>query len=213
MRAVYKCGLLAWALAVGTSAFAQLDDTYKGVGWTADSSTGICSLHTLKPRSKSVKEFLELEYSKRRPPFVQIIDRGGEYEFTVNFVAVDDLQFRIWSAGGYTSNFTAPTGQSFVLTPALSHISSSYLAAAGNPTDSIWMDTFKFDTETRVFSASTRLPEKVGFEFLIERAESGFLYAFVPSDMNGETAWQIGDNISFRAALASFVKCLEGVSG
>lgn len=216
MTAPFLCAVSVVGLAfLATQGAARSLDTFRSVGWETESRGGSCVLRSLQPppRPPTLTEFLNRTEVPVPPSFIEVVHDGGDYEFRANMPAEDELQFRIWSAGGYTSMFRAPTGQDFILTPAISQIPSPYLAASGNPTKSVWTDDFVFDPTGRIFTAVARVDRRVGFEFLLQRAEAGFLYVFVPGEMDRETSWEVRLGSSFRDALADFIRCQEGTAG
>lgn len=203
---------MAALLGIAGQVAAETDETYARVGWLSDQTADTCRLYSAVPKPRSLTEFLQNEHNPP-PPFAQVIARGQEYEFIISAVARDRLEYRLWAVGGYTDVFTDKDGREFILTPVLSETSSPYLSAVSFPEKRIWTDHFEFDEQRLIFTATATVRRSIGFKFLIDRAEAGFLYVIIPSDVAEDTVWEVRSGPSFRDALAAFIECQESISG
>lgn len=191
---------------------AASDNTKLSIDWQARQENGICILATLPAKRIRISDFVQERQSSGSvlEPFLEIVHDESEYVFRARLTAMDDLQFRIWAAGGFTKAHRLPSGEDVILTPAISHVARSFLAASGSPAKSIWTTKAEFDEEKRLFTASGAVDREKGFGFLLDRAEARVLYVFVPSEIGTDKSWEIDLGISFRNAMAEFIRCQEG---
>lgn len=189
---------------------AQTNKTYRDVEWTYEATDGSCRIYTQAPRPGSVTAYLEAQRQPASPPFIDIIAQDETYKVTVNIPASDEFQFRLWSSGGYNSTVEIDD-VSYILTPALSFVGSPTLAAYARDSTSIWLDEFEFNPETMMMTVSTDFEKRAAFRFLVERAEAGQIYVFIPSELSNELSFEVRATNSFRNALADFISCQETV--